>query len=118
MAANMTNEINSVDKLPQYIDEARRMGLAIDPPDINRSDRLFTVEGGRIVYGFMGIKGIGEAPADEIIACRRDGPYKSFMDFLDRVNIKTVGKKVVELLIKTGAFDAFGQTRQTLLLNL
>jgi DNA polymerase-3 subunit alpha len=118
MAANMTNEINSVDKLPQYIDEARRMGIAIDPPDINRSDRLFTVAEGRIVYGFMGIKGLGEAPADEIIACRRDGPYKSFMDFLDRANIRTVGKKVVELLIKTGAFDAFSQTRQTLLLNL
>ncbi|MDR3123424.1 MAG: DNA polymerase III subunit alpha, partial [Treponema sp.] len=118
MAANMTNEINSVDKLPQYIDEARRMGISVDPPDINRSDRLFTVAEGRIVYGFMGIKGVGEGPADEIIACRRDGPYKSFMDFLDRVNIRTAGKKVVELLIKTGAFDAFGQTRQTLLLNL
>jgi DNA polymerase-3 subunit alpha len=118
MAANMTNEINSVDKLPRYIDEARRMGIAIDPPDINRSDRLFTVAEGRIVYGFMGIKGLGEASAEEIIARRRDGPYRSFMDFLDRANIKTVGKKVVELLIKTGAFDGFGQTRQTLLLNL
>jgi DNA polymerase-3 subunit alpha len=118
MAANMTNEINSVDKLPQYIDEARRMGIAIDPPDINRSDRLFTVADGRIVYGFMGIKGLGEAPAEEIIARRGEGPYKSFMDFLDRVNIRTVGKKVVELLVKTGAFDAFGQTRQTLILNL
>ncbi|MDR0597158.1 MAG: DNA polymerase III subunit alpha, partial [Treponema sp.] len=118
MAANMTNEINSVDKLPQYIDEARRMGIAIDPPDINRSDRLFTVAEGRIVYGFMGIKGLGEAPAEEIIACRGEGPYRNFMDFLYRVNIKTVGKKVVELLIKTGAFDGFGQTRQTLLMNL
>jgi DNA polymerase-3 subunit alpha len=118
MAANMTNEINNVEKLLQCIDEARRMGIAIDPPDINRSDRLFTVAEGRIVYGFMGIKGLGEASAEEIIACRREGPYKSFMDFLDRVNIKTVGKKVVELLIKTGAFDGFGQTRQTLLLNL
>jgi DNA polymerase-3 subunit alpha len=118
MAANMTNEINSVDKLPRYIDEARRMGIAIDPPDINRSDRLFTVAEGRIVYGFMGIKGLGEGSAEEIIACRKDGPYRSFMDFLDRANIKTVGKKVVELLIRAGAFDAFGQTRQTLLLNL
>jgi DNA polymerase-3 subunit alpha len=118
MAANMTNEINSVDKLPQYIEEARRMGIAIDPPDINKSDRLFTVAEGRIVYGFMGIKGVGEGPADEIIACRGDGPYKSFMDFLDRVSIKTAGKKVIELLIKTGAFDGFGHTRQTLLLNL
>jgi DNA polymerase-3 subunit alpha len=79
---------------------------------------LFTVVDGRIVYGFVGIKGLGDASAEEIIACRKDGPYKSFMDFLDRVNIKTVGKKVVELLVRTGAFDGFGQTRQTLLLNL
>ncbi|MFP3040833.1 DNA polymerase III subunit alpha [Treponema primitia] len=118
MAANMSNEISSVDKLPLYIDEARRMGISIDPPDVNRSDRLFTVVDGRIVYGFVGIKGLGDASAEEIINCRKDGSYKSFIDFLDRVNIKTVGKKVVEILVKTGAFDAFGQTRQTLLLNM
>ncbi|GHV25694.1 DNA-directed DNA polymerase [Spirochaetia bacterium] len=120
MAANMTNEIGAADKekLPEYIEVARRMGIAIDPPDINRSDKNFTVVDGRIVYGFLGIKGLGDASAEEIINCRKEGPYKSFMDFLDRVNIRTVGKKVVELIIKTGAFDCFGQTRQTLVLNL
>jgi DNA polymerase-3 subunit alpha len=120
MAANLTNEIGSADKdkLPEYIEVARRMGIPIDPPDINRSDKFFTVVDGRIVYGFLGIKGLGDASAEEIINCRKNGPYKSFMDFLDRVNIKTVGKKVVEILAKTGAFDAFGQTRQTLILNL
>ncbi|AEF84747.1 DNA polymerase III subunit alpha [Treponema primitia ZAS-2] len=118
MAANMSNEISSVDKLPLYIDEARRMGISIDPPDINRSDRLFTVVDGRIVYGFVGIKGLGDGSAEEIINCRKDGPYKSFMDYLDRVNIKTVGKKVTEILARTGAFDSFGQTRQTLIQNL
>ncbi|MDR1596771.1 MAG: DNA polymerase III subunit alpha, partial [Treponema sp.] len=120
MAANLTNEIGAADKdkLPEYIEVARRMGIPIDPPDINRSDKLFTVVEGRIVYGFLGIKGLGDASAEEIINCRKNGPYKSFTDFLDRVNIKTVGKKVVEILAKTGAFDAFGQTRQTLVLNL
>ncbi|MDR1908714.1 MAG: DNA polymerase III subunit alpha, partial [Spirochaetaceae bacterium] len=106
MAANLTNEINSVDKLPQYIDEARRMGIAIDPPDVNRSDKYFTVVNGRIVYGFLGIKGIGHGPAEEIVNCRREGgPFRDFLEFLDRVDIKAVGKKVVELLIRTGAFD-------------
>jgi DNA polymerase-3 subunit alpha len=118
MAANMSNEISSVDKLPLYIDEARRMGIPIDPPDINRSGPLFTVVDGRIVYGFSGIKGVGFAPADEIVACRKDGPYKSFTDFLDRVNIRTVGKKVIELLILTGAFDGFEQSREVLQGNL
>ncbi|GHT85834.1 DNA-directed DNA polymerase [Spirochaetia bacterium] len=120
MAANMSNEIGAADKekLPEYIEVSRRMGIPIDPPDINRSDTNFTVVEGRIVYGFLGIKGLGDGSAEEIIKCRKEGPYKSFMDFLERVNIKTVGKKVVELLAQTGAFDRFGQTRQTLVLNL
>ncbi|MDR2446458.1 MAG: DNA polymerase III subunit alpha [Treponema sp.] len=119
MAAKLTNEISGTDSLPAYIDEARKMGLVIDPPDINRSDRYFSVADGRIVYGFLGIKGLGEAPADEIISCReKDGPYKSFLDFLERVDIKAVGKKVVELLARTGAFDSFGLTRATLVENL
>jgi DNA polymerase-3 subunit alpha len=118
MAANLSNEIASVDKLPEYIDEARRMGLALDPPDINRAGSYFTVVDGRIVYGFLGIKGLGAASAEEIVKCRKDGPYRDFMDFLDRVNIKTVGKKVVELLIQTGAFDGFGVSRAALAGNL
>ncbi|MDR3173885.1 MAG: DNA polymerase III subunit alpha, partial [Treponema sp.] len=120
MAANLTNEIGSADKdkLGEYIEVTRRMGLAIDPPDINRSRKNFTVAEGRIVYGLKAIKGIGDIPAEEIIQGRKDGPYKSFMDFLNRVDIKTVGKKGVELLIQTGAFDSLGQSRETLLGNL
>ncbi|MDR0377583.1 MAG: DNA polymerase III subunit alpha [Spirochaetaceae bacterium] len=120
MAANLTNEIGSPDKdkLSAYIEVARKMGLAIDPPDINRSQKYFSVADGRIFYGFLGIKGLGAAAADEIVACRQDGPYTSFIDFLDRVNIKTVGKSVVGLLIQTGAFDRFGVSRSTLMGNL
>jgi DNA polymerase-3 subunit alpha len=61
---------------------------------------------------------LGDAPAGQIVKGRKDGPYKSFTDFLDRVDIKAVGKKVVELLVKTGAFDAFGISRETLAGNL
>jgi DNA polymerase-3 subunit alpha len=120
MAANLTNDINSADKdrLSKCIDEARKMGISVDPPDINRSDKLFSVVDGRIVYGFLGIKGLGDASAQEIVECRRDGEYKSFMDFLERVDIKSVGKKVIELLIHTGAFDNFRITRETLAGNL
>jgi DNA polymerase-3 subunit alpha len=118
MAANLSNEITSVDKLPEYINETRLMGIALDPPDINRSGPYFTVVDGRIVYGFLGIKGLGDASAEEIVNCRKEGPYKNFMEFLDRVNIKTVGKKVVELLIQTGAFDSFGISRAALVANL
>jgi len=120
MAANLTNEIRSADKdkLSKCIDEARKMGLAVDPPDINKSDKLFSVVDGRIVFGFLGIKGVGEGPADEIVRGRENGAYKNFTDFLDRVDIKAVGKKVIELLAQTGAFDAFGITRETLVGNM
>jgi len=133
MAANLSNEIHSADKdkLSECISEARKMGIEVDPPDINRSDAFFTVVGGRIVFGFLGIKGIGSAPAEEIILNRQDPvtgvikPYTSFMDFLDRVTLQTsqqnqhiVSRKVIELLIKTGAFDSFGVNRPTLLANM
>jgi DNA polymerase-3 subunit alpha len=66
----------------------------------------------------LGIKGLGDASAEDIIRCRENGPYTDFMDFLDRVNIKTVGKKVIELLVKTGAFDGFSTSRAVLNFNL
>ena len=120
MAANLTNEIHSQDKdkLSECISEARKMGLEIIPPNINRSEKLFSVVEGKIVYGLLGIKGLGEATADEIVRCRQDGPYKNFMDFLDRVDFKLAGKSIVEKLIQTGAFDCLGAKRENLMGNL
>ena len=121
MAANLTNEINAADKdkLSKCIAETRKMEIAIDPPDINRSDKLFTVVGGRIVYGLLGIKGLGDGPADTIVKERQEnGPYRDFMDFLRRIDIKAVGKSVIERLIQTGAFDRLKVKRETLLGNL
>lgn len=119
MAANLTNEISSTDKLPEYIDEARKMGIPIDPPDVNRSEKHFTVVSGRIVYGLMGIKGVGANAVDEIVARRTEGgPFADFMDFLDRVDLRAVSKKVTELLAQTGAFEAFGKNRATLVANI
>jgi DNA polymerase-3 subunit alpha len=120
MAANLTNEIYSADKdkLSACIDESRKMGIAIDPPDVNRSDKLFSVVDGRIVYGFLGIKGLGDAPVEEITGRRQAGPYTDFIDFLTRVDTRAAGKSVVEKLIQTGAFDSFGVPRETLAGNL
>jgi len=127
MAANLSNEIHSPDKdkLSEAISESRKMGISVDPPDINRSDTFFSAVNGTIVFGFLGIKGIGSGPAKEIIEKRQDGPYKSFMDFLERVTLQTsqanqhiVSRRVIELLIKTGAFDTFGINRSTLLANM
>jgi DNA polymerase-3 subunit alpha len=132
MAANLTNEIHSAnkDKLSECIDEARKMGIEIDPPDVNRSDKLFTIVDGRIVYGLLGIKGLGDATADEIVCGRNGasegggaserggGSYQNFMDFLTKVDIKLVGKAVIEKLVQTGAFDRLGVSRENLLGNL
>ena len=119
IAANLTNEITSTDKLPVYIAEGRRMGLEIDPPDINRSDKIFDVVDGKIVYGLLGIKNLGEGAAEEIINERtKNGPFKSFMDFLDRVDLRAVNKKAMEVLIKTGCFDKIEPNRNRLLINV
>ena len=132
MAANLTNEITSTDGLPFYLEEARRMGVPVDPPDINRSDVLFDVVDGRIVFGLKGIKGMGDTAAKAVVAERTaNGPYKNFMDFLKRVGVSSdesgkalMNKKAIEVLIKTGAFDNVGKTdgtwlnRTTLLHNM
>ncbi len=119
MAANLTNEIHDTDKLTEYILECREMGLEILPPDINLSERDFSVSDGRIVYGLMGIKNLGSQAVEEIVAERgRGGPYAHLQDFLERVDLKVANRKVVETLILCGVFDRFGRNRATQFQNL
>jgi DNA polymerase-3 subunit alpha len=120
ITANINNAIHSPDKyeILECIAEARKMGLTVDLPDINLSDKFCTVVDKRIVYGFVGIRGIGEAVADEIVRCRKNAPYQNFFDFLIGIDTKIVGKASFEPLIKIGVFDSFGINRGTLLGNL
>ncbi len=119
MAANLTNEINTPDKLAQYIAETKSMGIEILPPDVNLSLSNFSVNKGKIVYGLVGIKNVGKAAVEEILRARsEEGRYESFVDFLDKIDLRAVNKKVVETLIQSGAFDSFGVTRATLQHNL
>lgn len=135
MAANLTNELTSTDGVPQYIEESKRMGLTVVPPDINESYSEFDAVGDRIIFAFRGMKGMGKEAADAIVNERnKNGSYKSFMDFLERciplqetstdsetgkVTKKSLlNSKSVEVCIKTGAFDKLGQNRPTLLLNM
>ena len=116
MAANLTNEITSTDKLPEYIEEARRMGIPVDPPDINRSDAIFDVVDGHIVFGLKGIKGVGDAAARAVVEEREEnGSYQDFIDFVDRISRKTednkrlVNTRAIEVLVHVGAFDKLGR---------
>ncbi len=119
MAANLTNEISSQDKFSQYIEETRSMGIEIAPPDLNRSNHFFTVEDGRILYGLLGIKNLGSAAVDEIVRVREAaGPFESFIDFLERVNLSAMNRKMLEVCIQAGVFDSLGTNRATLLHNL
>ena len=119
MAANLTNEINNPDKLAGYISETQEMGIEICPPDINLSDKTFSVADGKVIYGMIGIKNVGENAVDEILAQReKDGPFTSFIDFATRIDLKSVNKKVLETTIQTGLFDSLGVNRASLIHNL
>jgi DNA polymerase-3 subunit alpha len=119
MAANLTNEINNTDKLTEYIGEARSMGLEVLPPDLNRSEAHFSVAEGRIVYGFLGIKGVGEGVANAIVAERgKNGPYASFIEFVERMGTSSMNKKTLECLANAGCFDSVGNTRRELVQDI
>jgi DNA polymerase-3 subunit alpha len=119
MAANLTNEITNSAKLTEYIGEARTMNLKVLPPDLNRSDAAFSVSDGKIVYGFLGIKGVGQGLADTIVAERdAHGSFSTFIDFLGRLGNSGLNKKTLESLILAGCFDSLGNKRRELMINL
>ena len=119
MAAVLTSELGNAEKLAHFIAECEAMGLTVLGPDVNESRETFTplVAGGTraIRFGLAGIKGVGEAAAQRILAEReRGGPFRDFEDFIQRVDPKALNKRVLEHLVKTGAFDFSGASRKRL----
>ncbi len=126
-------EAGKAKKIVEYIDECRRMDIAIRPPDINSSDADFTVvyqpddspAGGRrtqdkarghIRFGLGAIKGVGEKAVEAILGARRQGgPFRSLFDLCERVDLQVVNRSVIEALIKCGAFDSTGAMRKALM---
>jgi DNA polymerase-3 subunit alpha len=116
MAALLTSVKDDKDKSAQYLHECRRMGIKVLPPDVNSSDSNFTPVGTDIRFGLSAIRNVGENVVASIIATRRSkGAYADFPDFLRKVEPTACNKKVIESLIKAGAFDSLGHTRQGLL---
>lgn len=103
-------------KMAQAIEECKKMGIKVLPPDINTSQRDFAYEGENIRFGLSGIKNVGGAAIDSILAAREEKPFVGFSDLLTRVELRKVNKKTIESLIKAGAFDQFSNKR-TLLEN-
>jgi DNA polymerase-3 subunit alpha len=116
MAALLTSEMGDTDKIVKYIDECRAMGLRVQPPDVNVSQVRFSVAGDTIRFGLAAIKNVGEAAMESILKTRADdGPFTTLEDFCVRVDLRLVNRRVIESLIKAGAFDGLGLPRAHLL---
>ncbi len=106
LAANMTAELGDQAKIVALIDEARRYGITVMPPDINRSQATFVADGTMIYFGMAAIKGVGVSAVDAIVKARAQAPFQSIFDFAARVDSGVVNKRVLEALVCAGAFDA------------
>jgi len=115
MAAMLSSELGNSEKVSHFVAECEAMGLQVLGPDVNESRENFTPVGGKIRFGLAGIKGVGEQAAQRIIAERdQHGPFRDFEDFISRVDARALNKRVLEHLVKTGAFDFSGAPRKPL----
>ncbi len=114
LAALLNSEIHQTSALGRHIMEAREQGIELLPPDINRSDRDFTVEDGRVRYGLAGVKNVGVGAIHDILEVRKKGRFVSFADVLERLSQTKVNKKVLEALVQAGAFDSLHPNRARL----
>ncbi len=116
MAALLTSEVQNTDKIIRYIAECREMSIPILPPDINESHRNFSVVGSQIRFGLAAVKNVGDAAIDVILQEREEkGRFQSLYDFCARVDLRKVNRRVIESLIKCGAFD-FSNARRSQML--
>jgi DNA polymerase-3 subunit alpha len=115
----LTFEKDNTDKVVKYVDEVKRLGLDLFPPDINKSDLVFSatkIDGKEVVmFGMGAIKGVGDVAINSILTTRKkDGVFVDLADFISRIDGSKVNKRVIEALIKSGAFDGFGYSRRAM----
>ena len=116
MAALMTSIMGNSDKVVEYIRECNAIGIPVNPPDINKSFSKFSVEGDSIRFGLAAVKNVGVNIIENIVKEREEnGEFKDFVDFAKRLDTKDTNKRVVESLIKCGAFDPISENRATLM---
>ncbi|MGD9524162.1 MAG: DNA polymerase III subunit alpha [Gemmatimonadales bacterium] len=119
MAALLSSEIGSTDKVVQYINEARELGLEVLAPDVHESGFKFTVTGDtRIRFGLGAVRNVGAGAIESIIAARADGPFVDLFDFVRRIDVRLCNKRVIESLVAAGACDSLGGHRAQLVAAL
>jgi DNA polymerase-3 subunit alpha len=117
MAGLLTSVAGDKDKSALYLSECRRMGIRVLPPDVNASAAIFTAVGADIRFGMAAVRNVGAAVVDSIVAARTaKGAFTSFSDFLNKVGVNVCNKRVIESLIKAGAFDSLGSPRKGLMM--
>ncbi|WP_026928067.1 DNA polymerase III subunit alpha [Granulicoccus phenolivorans] len=116
MAALLTSVRDDKDKMAHYLNECRHMGIKVLPPDVNSSDLLMTPVGKDIRFGLSAVRNVGTNVVKQMVAERNEkGPATDFYDFLDKAPLAACNKRLVESLIKAGAFDAMGHSRRSLM---
>jgi len=120
MAAVLSSDMDKTDKVVTLIDEARRMRLKVEPPDVNNSSYMFTVSGPHTIrYGLGAIKGVGQHVVEMFVAQRENtGAYRDLADLCRRSDLNRMNRRVLEALIRAGAADALGANRATLMHGL
>jgi DNA polymerase-3 subunit alpha len=109
MAANLSRNLSNITEVTKLMEECRRMGLKVFGPDVNLSNKKFTVDkNGDVRFGMAAIKNVGEGAVENIIEERKkNGPYKDIYDFVERVDLRSVNRKTFEALAQAGGFDCF-----------
>ena len=109
MAANLTNNLDSMDKISVFIEDTQKHNIKVLGPDINESELSFSVnKDGNVRFGLAALKGVGHGAVDSIVGEReKNGPYKDFFDFMNRVDLRNCNRRVIESLAYGGAFDCF-----------
>jgi len=118
LAALLTCDMDSTDKVIKNIADCREQGIDVLPPDINESGLTFTVVGTSMRFGLGAVKGAGSGAIEAVLESRKSGPFAGLFDFCERVDMRRVNKRVIEALIKCGAFDSTKATRASMMEGL
>jgi DNA polymerase-3 subunit alpha len=120
MAAVLSADMDNTDKVVHFIDECKALGLNVSPPDVNQSEYTFKASNkNSVIYGLGALKGAGQAAIEAIVEARKaQGPFTSLFNFCQRVELQKLNRRVLEALIKAGAFDSLGQHRASLMASL
>jgi DNA polymerase-3 subunit alpha len=114
MAATLTSEMSDSARIVTLIEETKRLGIAIQPPDVNCSAWKFTLEEGAVRFGLGAVRNVGQAVVDALVAAREEGAYRDLYDLAHRLENRVMNRRVLESLIASGACDALGPDRATL----